>query len=296
MCSFITGAGGFLGKQILRLLDRKYNGYALTRSRPVSAQNFHQVKGNILRPHIFTKKLNDIDTVIHLAAINKATSDAEYERLFETNTIGTLNMLELARKKGAKRFIFASSAAVYGDKKTLPLKETFSPNPKSAYGLSKLIGEQICKYYSLTYALPTICLRISNMYGPDQQLNFVVSDLIYKSIKHEVIEVENPTSTRDFIYVDDVAEATIRCLSARTKKFEVINIGSGKEANIRKIAQLVGKFSGKKIIFKKNNRYNVKRSMLDINKARETLNWKPKVSLEKGLKDTWEQMIKICGD
>jgi nucleoside-diphosphate-sugar epimerase len=292
----ITGASGFLGQHVLSCLGAECDGYALAQMKSTPecaglAPNMEWIRGDILRPQTFASKVNSLDAVIHLAAVNKTTNDLRYEKLLATNTTGVFNMLELARKKSASNFIFASSAAVYGDKRTLPIKETYLPDPVSIYGLSKLIGEQMCSFFSFNYSLATICLRISNMYGPGQGTGFVVSDLIRKSLCQKTVEVTHPEATRDFIYVDDVAEAVARCLSfVGGRGSEVINIGSGVETSIRKISRLIGKFSGRGVVFKKNyaHAHITKRSVLDIDKALRMLDWKPKVSLEAGLRSAWE--------
>jgi nucleoside-diphosphate-sugar epimerase len=277
----------------MKCLEAEQSGYALTQNKPLSKciylpPNMHWIRGDILHPQTFSTRVEALDVVIHLASFNKAASDLEEKALFQTNTIGTLNMLKLAKEKGASSFIFASSAAVYGDKNRLPISETFSAHPVSIYGLSKMIGEQMCRFFNLNHSLSTICLRISNMYGPGQGPNFVISDLIRKSLKKRIVEVMNPTSTRDFIYVDDVAEAVAKCLSARSRRFELINIGSGIETSIREVSQLIAKFSGRKIIFKSNSKNNTRRSVLDIHKAARILAWKPNVPLGTGLRNTWE--------
>jgi nucleoside-diphosphate-sugar epimerase len=274
-------------------LDKKHDGYALTHRHKLSVQNLQQLNGNILQPNEFGKKLKDMDAMVHLAAINKARTDLERERLFVTNVVGTFNMLELARKMVVDKFIFASSAAVYGDKRVQPMKETFSPNPKSLYGLSKLIGERMCMCYGSTYGFSAVCLRISNMYGPDQSSGFIIPDLFDKSNLADIIEVENSSSTRDFVYVGDVARALERCLDVDVSG--VINVGSGKETSVLEIAIQLGKFLGKKVVSKKGADEEVKRSMLDISRARDLLCWEPEMPLEKGLKVTWQHLVAQAG-
>jgi nucleoside-diphosphate-sugar epimerase len=284
----ITGATGFLGRQVSAYLDRKHEGYALIRKHGLPIRNIQQLNGDILQPCEFEKKLKKIDAMIHLAAINKARTDIECKRLFETNVVGTFNMLELARKKEISKFIFASSAAVYGDKKVQPVKESFSPNPRSLYGLSKSLSEQMCIHYGSIHGFSAVCLRISNMYGPDQPPGFVASDLFVKSKLANVIKVKNPSSTRDFVYVEDVARALEKCLDSNVSG--IINIGSGKETSIQEIAIQLGKFLCRKVVTEKEKDEEVRRSVLDISKARDLLNWEPEMPLEKGLRVTWQHL------
>lgn len=291
----ITGASGCLGTQVSAFLDKKHDGYALARRNKVSVQNLLELDGDILQPNEFGRKLKNLDVVVHLAAVNKARTDQECERLFETNVVGTFNMLELARKMAVSRFIFASSAAVYGDKRVQPIKETFSPYPNSVYGLSKLIGERMCMYYAQTCRFSVVCLRIANMYGPYQSLGFIVPDLFDKSNRADIIEVENWSSTRDFVYVGDVAKALERCLDIDFSG--VINVGSGKETTVSEIAVQLSKFLGKKVVPKRSTNTKIKRSVLDISRARHILGWEPEMPLEKGLKLTWNQMLaqtRVC--
>jgi nucleoside-diphosphate-sugar epimerase len=288
----LTGARGFLGQHVLDRLGTEHDGYALTRTKPTSecvarTRNLQWIRGDILEPQAFVNKIDALDAVVHLASAIKAANALEDRRLFETNTIGTLNMLKLAREKGASSFIFASSAAIYGDKKRLPIRETFSSRPVSMYGLSKVIGERMCSFFALDQSFSTICLRISNMYGPGQGPNFVIPDLIHKSFKQKIVEVANPTSTRDFVYVNDVVEAVAKCVSIASRGSEVFNIGSGIETSIREISQLIAQLSGRVIIFKRRHEH-ASRSVLDISKASKGLAWEPKVTLESGLRKTWK--------
>lgn len=292
----ITGASGCLGTQVSALLDKKHEGYALVRRHKVSVRNLQELDGDILQPNEFRRKLKNLDAVVHLAAVNRARTDQEFGRLFVTNVVGTFNMLELAKKMSVSKFIFASSAAVYGDKRVQPIKETFSTNPKSIYGLSKLIGERMCMYYAQTCGFSVVCLRIANMYGPYQSLGFVIPDLFAKSNRADIIEVENSSSTRDFVYVEDVARALERCLDIDVSG--VINVGSGKETTVSEIGVQLSKFLGKKAVSKSSTNTKPKRSVLDISRARHILCWEAKMPLEKGLKSTWSHMLAqagVCG-
>lgn len=292
MRTLITGAQGFLGQYLLDHIGAEQDIYTLDQRKPSTkcidyGHKIEHIEGDILRPDTFASKIDTVDSIIHLASVNKAINNREERQLYEVNTVGTLNMLQLAIDKGASSFVFASSAAVYGNKIRLPTKETFSTHPVSIYGLSKLICEQMCRFFTLNHSLSTICLRLSNMYGPGQGPGFVIPDLVCKFRKQNVVDAMNPDSTRDFIYVDDVAEAIVKCFSIRGEKSETINIGSGLETSIKRISQLLARFSKKEVIFKNDHNGGPKRSVLDINKAWRTLDWKPKVQLEEGIERVW---------
>src|SRR5690606_6980117 len=109
----------------------------------------------------------DADAVFHLAALPRVQDSIDHPiETANVNVDGTLAVLEAARQAGARKFVFSSSAAVYGDQDTLPLRETAVPTPKSPYGLHKQVGEQMCALWSELYGLPTVCLRYFNVYGP----------------------------------------------------------------------------------------------------------------------------------
>jgi nucleoside-diphosphate-sugar epimerase len=171
-------------------------------------------------------------------------------KVIKVNVDGTLNVLYASYKNKVKRLIFASSAAVYGYIKKLPLKEDMAPKPVSPYGLHKLIGEYYCQLFSNLYNLETVCLRYFNVYGPRMNPNGLYALVIGKFLK---LRKENKPltiygdgkQTRDFIYVDDVVRANILAMkSKKVGKGEVINICSGKNYSINYIAKLIG---GKKI-------------------------------------------------
>jgi nucleoside-diphosphate-sugar epimerase len=131
------------------------------------------------------------------------------------------------------------------------------------------------------------------MYGPYQPSGSIVPDLFEKSNLSGIIEVENSSSTRDFVYVGDVAKAVERCLDVDVSG--VINVGSGKETSVLAIAIQLSKFSGKKVVLKKGPDEKIKRSVLDIDRARDLLCWEPEMPLEKGLKVTWRHLIAQAG-
>ena len=228
-----------------------------------------------------------IDYVFHLAArsgvIFSVENPIESHRI---NVDGTLNVLYSSYKNKVKRLIFASSAAVYGDIKKLPLKENITPNPVSPYGLHKLIGEYYCKLFSNLYNLETVCLRYFNVYGQRMDPNGPYALVIGKFLK---LRKENKPltiygdgkQTRDFIYFDDVVKANILAMkSKKVGRGEVINICSGKNYSINYIAKLIG---GKKVYLPKR-KGEIKHTLGENSLAKKLLGWKPEISFEEGIK------------
>jgi UDP-glucose 4-epimerase len=237
-----------------------------------------------------------IDYVFHLAANPRVIFSVENPiESHKVNVDGTLNVLYASYKNKVKRLIFASSAAVYGDIKKLPLKENITPNPVSPYGLHKLIGEYYCKLFSNLYNLETICLRYFNVYGPRMDPNGPYALVIGKFLK---LRKENKPltiygdgkQTRDFVYVDDVIKANILAMkSKKVGKGEVINICSGKNYSINYIAKLIG---GKKVYLPKR-KGEIKYTLGDNSLAKKLLGWKPEISLEEGIKKCKEYFYNI---
>jgi nucleoside-diphosphate-sugar epimerase len=256
----ITGGDGFLGKRIEALLNKDYEIFILDKQK---GRDITKIKDF---EDLFT------DCVIHLAALTKSQDQKE---MFDVNVKGTFNVLEFCKLVRAK-LIFASSAAVYGNAKS-PLQEDNELNPVSFYGLTKLLGERLCDFYNTNYDLPITILRIFNLYGPGQQRGFVIPD-IASQLENERIILKNPYPKRDFVYVDDVAEAVKK--SIEREFLGVINIGSGKSYSIREIAEKIAE--GREI---KYTREGEKSDIYaDISEAERVLNWKPKTSLDEGLK------------
>lgn len=188
-----------------------------------------------------------------------------------------------------KRFVFASSCAVYGNPKYVPIDEEHPLNPLSPYAASKLAGEAYCKAFTAAYGLETVCLRFFNVYGP-RQSNGQYAGVIVKFIER-LRRGQNPiifgdgNQTRDFIYVHDVAEALLTALDSSGAVGETINIGSGKAVTINDLAQTLMKIVGKVMIpiYKEKREGEIAQSQANIAKAKRLLGFKPDVSLENGL-------------
>jgi nucleoside-diphosphate-sugar epimerase len=258
----VTGGGGFLGRRLVDLLKDNY-------------EVFDKVEGkDITKPEDFENL--DGDYVIHLAALTRCRND---KKMFNVNVGGTLNVLEFCRRVGA-RLIFASSAAVYGNIRS-PVKEDAPLQPISFYGLTKLVGEELCRFYNNHYNVPAVILRIFNLYGPGQQGQFLIPDIV-SQLNEEKIVLRNQYPKRDFVYVDDAVEAIVR--SRNLEGYNVINIGTGESYSVGEIAEkIVGISKGRKQIGFLDDDKIESDIYADISKARRLLGWQPKVSLEQGL-------------
>ncbi|MDP2767935.1 MAG: NAD-dependent epimerase/dehydratase family protein, partial [Candidatus Methanoperedens sp.] len=207
------------------------------------------VKGDIRDRKIVDELGSKADIIIQTAAqinVKKSIEDPVYDA--DNNINGTLNLLEAARKSEVERFIYLSSAAVYGEPKKLPVDEDHPTNPHSPYGLSRLTGEKYAGLYYSLYGLPVVCLRPFNIFSPRQNPNSPYSGVITKFIVR-VRNNQNPVilgdgnQTRDFVYIEDVAAAIFNAMENKKAVGNVFNIGTGKPTRIKELAKMIIKVS-----------------------------------------------------
>jgi UDP-glucose 4-epimerase len=250
------------------------------------------IKGNILDLPFLQRTLNQADLIFHLAAVTSVPySILDPEKTTVTNISGTLNILLAAREQGAKKVIYASSSAVYGDTPILPKTEDMAPNPQSPYAASKITGEYFCQVFRLVYNIPTVCLRYFNVYGPRQNPASQYAAVIPKFIT-SIKQGKPPTiygdgeQKRDFTFVKDVVAANI--LAAESDATGVFNIGRGENTTINQLFQLCAKLIGKEYInpvYEAPKLGDIRESLADISKA-NSFGYCSKYNLEEGLQET----------
>ena len=303
----ITGGAGFIGSHTVNkliknnlfdriiVLDNLYSGSA-SNINNLDRVDFYKVDissyEDIYKIIQHESKIGDIYGIIHLAAI--ISVDEVYKNplhAFETNVLGTLNLLEVSKEFNIPKFIYASSVAVYGEPIKIPISEDHPLKPKNLYGLTKLQSEELIRFYGDEYGLETVILRYFNVYGPKMR-GGAYAGVIYKFINallsdNKPIIYGDGLQTRDFIYIDDVVSANSMALKNGISG--IFNIGSGIEISIisllRKISDILG-IKDLKPIRKPPRRGDVRRSKADISKAYKVFRWKPNISLEEGLKRT----------
>lgn len=295
----VTGGAGFIGTNLARaLVEKGYEVQVIDNfvaghfdDRVVSDVTYHDV--DILNHSALDDLFKGVDTVFHLAALPRVQDSIDDPtRTSLVNVEGTLSVLEAARKAGARKLIFSSSAAVYGDQDMLPLSENLPARPKSPYGLHKYMGEQMCQLWSELYGLPTVSLRYFNVYGPGFDPSGAYALVVGRFLdlrrqgKPLTIAGEG-TNTRDYVHVRDVASANIAAaLCEDVGKGEVINIGSGKETSVATLANLIGG-----PIERTESRLEPARSVADVKLADSLLGWKATVELQGGI----EELKKLYG-
>ncbi len=297
----VTGGAGFIGSHLSEELAKDNEVTAIDNLSTGKLENIRRLidnkkivfkKGDIRDLEFLKSEFEGADYVFHQAAVVSVPKSVEKPLLTnDVNTNGTLSVLIAARDCNVKKVVFASSCAVYGDNPHLPLKEDMLPMPLSPYASSKLAGEYYCQVFTKAYGLSTSSLRYFNVYGPRQDVNSDYAAVIPKFIKR-VLENKPPIiygdgeQTRDFIFVKDVVNANI--LAAESSATGIFNTASGEKTSIDELASTLMSITGTNLnlIHEKPRQGDIKHSAADISKAREKLNFKPKHSLEEGLRET----------
>jgi nucleoside-diphosphate-sugar epimerase len=227
---------------------------------------------------------------VHLAAlIDVEASVRDPFQTHDVNANGTLNLLHEAVKAGVKRLVFASSTAVYGDANPLPLREDYQPRPISPYAASKAAAEGYCLAFNNCYGLETVILRYFNVYGPGQRnsaYSGVITRFLENAFRGEPLVVyDDGGQTRDFIYVDDVIEATVLALEGDGVEGETFNICTGKPTSVNELVRIVKEIVKRdlKVIYEKPRKGDIRNNYGDPLKAERILGFKAKTSLKKGL-------------
>lgn len=302
----VTGGAGFVGSHVVEgLLERGMSVVVLDNLstgkleniayllEKFGKNNLEFVKGDVANTKSFKEIGDKIEAIIHLAAVVSVPQSVADPQ--ETNAVtlgGTINVFEFARINNIQKIVQASSAAVYGDIKKFPIKESFAGGFISPYAISKYASELYANYYDKTFGIRTVSLRFFNIYGERQDPKGMYSGVIAKFVesfknKSEINIFGNGKNTRDFIYVKDVSETI--CNLATTKNFPkksaVYNLGTGQETSLLQMLKTLEKVFGYKVKvnFLPPRVGDIKKSVADITKAKKDIKFRPKFTLEQGL-------------
>ena len=243
---------------------------------------------------VFSRR--DIDYVFHYAALVGVQRTIEQPFSVLEDVEGIKNICKLSAESGVKKIVYASSSEVYGNQKELPFSEHSSyHDTKNPYSLVKAMGESYMKHYHQLKGLPTVSLRLFNVYGPRQansHYGFVVGIFISQVLRNMPPTVfKDGSQTRDFTFIDDNVEISIGALLSKDTDGEVMNIGTGRETSVLTLAQKIIDLSGKKI--EPSFLHNIDicetpRRFADVSKMQKLIGFSPKTPLEKGLKLTFD--------
>ncbi|HKV05113.1 MAG TPA: SDR family oxidoreductase [Candidatus Acidoferrales bacterium] len=299
----VTGGAGFIGSNMVdELVRRGHEVVVLDDLSTGKEENLAGVRkkidfraGSITDLGTVQSACRGADFVIHLAArtsVPKSVKDP-----IETNRAnidGTLNVLVAARDAKVRRFVFAASSSAYGETPTLPKVETMPPEPISPYGVTKYVGELYGQVFGRVYGLENASVRYFNVFGPRQDPTSQYSGVLSRFML-AVIEGEAPLiygdgeQSRDFTYIDNVVDETLRACEADGASGRVFNGGTGARITLNEVLKLLEKITGKKIQAKYDppRTGDIRDSQADISLARKILGYKPLVLFEEGLQRTW---------
>ncbi len=307
-CYLVTGCAGFIGAKVAELLlnrghivvgvDNLYPAYdvrlkewrlAQLRKRP----NLTFYRLNICEKDTLYSNLrqdnSQIDAIIHLAAQAGVHASVQNPQLYyETNVLGTLNLLEFCRNAEIRKFILASTSSIYGARTPLPFREDSTPEaPISPYAASKKAAEELCYTYHYLHRLDITVLRYFTVYGPAGRPDMSIFRFVQNIIEGRPIVIYGDGSqTRSFTYIDDIAQGTIAALTL--KGYEIINLGSSQAVSINEVVHVIEHLTGRKAFIEYRPRHpaDVPATQADCTKAMRLLQWAPKVTLEEGLQAT----------
>jgi len=306
----VTGGAGFIGSWlVLELVGRGYSVVVLDNFCSGNMKNMREfcskgdlevVEGDVRDKGAVRRAVKGVDAVVHLAALIDV--EASVRDPFETHDVNvnaTLNVLWEAVRAGVRRFVFASSTTVYGDANPLPLKEECMVRPISPYGASKAAAESYCLAFNKCYGLGVVVLRYFNVYGIGQRnsaYSGVITRFLENAFRGEPLVVYGDgRQTRDFIYVDDVVEATVLALENESVDGEIFNVCTGKPASVNELVEIVKRMFGDDInvVYDSPRRGDIMNNYGDPSRADKILGFKAKTSLREGLEKIKKS---FCGE
>tara|TARA_R110002073_G_scaffold336295_2_gene531906 strand:- start:58606 stop:59565 length:960 start_codon:yes stop_codon:yes gene_type:complete len=305
----VTGGAGFIGSHTVdRLLERGCNVAVLDNFSTGKRENLAQwathdslaIVTADIADGIFAslaeleERWGKVERIVHLAAQTSVVHSIDNPlNDVRNNYTGTVQVLEYARRKGVRKVVFASSAAVYGDVTSLPVHEDAPCNPLSPYGIDKLGSEYWLRYQSSVFGLDSQPLRFFNVYGPRQDPKSPYSGVISifsdrASAGKEMRIFGDGEQTRDFVYVGDVSRAILLALFAEGGTGNAANIGTGTETSVNELATLINEFCGGKstITHAETREGEILRSVAEVSRARELFSFDAETALRDGLKVT----------
>src|SRR5580698_8580699 len=300
----VTGGAGFIGSNIVDELVRR--GASVTVLDDLSAGKESNLSGVRDKIDFRVGSITDLatvqsackgaDYVIHLAA--RTSVPRSVKDPLESNRVnidGTLNVLVAARDAKVRRIVYAASSSAYGETPTLPKIETMQPAPISPYGVTKYVGELYAQVFGRVYGLENACLRYFNVFGPRQDPTSQYSGVLSRFML-AVIEGQAPViygdgeQSRDFTYVENIVDETLRACEAPEASGLVFNGGTGARITLNQVLKMLSRITGQTIQAKYDGPRNgdIRDSQADVSLARKILGYEPRVLFEEGLKRTWD--------
>ena len=305
----VTGGAGFIGSHLasalsaagarVRIIDDLSTGYMENVEEIQGDIEF--IRGSLTDTTVVKRSLEDVEVVFHEAAIPSVPRSVEDPRQTHAACVdATFNLLNLSREQKVRRVVYAASSSAYGDQPTLPKVEEMLPEPLSPYAVAKLVGEYYCEVFYRVYGLETLSLRYFNVFGPRQDPSSQYSGVISRFIS-ALLQNERPViygdgeQSRDFTYIQNVVDANLLAAAAIKGIGEVLNIANGARITLNQLLEELKQLTGKTDVvaeYRESRRGDVRHSLADISRAREYLEFEPRVGLSEGLQltiDWWQQ-------
>lgn len=300
----ILGGAGFIGSHLAKRLISQGEAVRIYTRSSRSIKNIYDilervdlVYGDFMDDVSLKASLKDVDTVVHLISTTfpGTTVESGIYDVF-SNLVPTVRLLELCRENGVRRIIYGSSGGtVYGEPEFIPVTEEHPLRPKSMYGQSKKTIESYLHFFEIAYGLNIQILRISNPYGPRQNLygtQGIVAVALGSVIDGRKFRVfGNGEQIRDYIFIEDVINAIVKAINMDHSA--TLNISSGVGVSVKEILDILERITGKKICreYIPSRVGDVLVNVLDNKKAKKIYHWQPRVSIEQGIEKTWNWII-----
>lgn len=300
----VTGGAGFIGSCLVRqLLEKGEQVRVLDNLSTGKESNLEEVRtdieflnGDLCDPETVQEAVQDVDFVFHEAAIPSVLRSVDQPlESHAANATGTLVLLRAARDRGVRRLVYASSSSVYGANEELPKRESLRPEPLSPYAVAKLAAEQYCMVFHRLYGLETVALRYFNVFGPRQDPGSHYSGVVSRFID-AIASGSRPViygdgeQTRDFTYVENVADMNLTACHEPRAAGRVYNVGCGERTSLNELWKVMAAASGSKLepVYEAKRAGDVPHSQADIRLAADELGYQPRVSLREGIERSLE--------
>ncbi|MGB8166682.1 MAG: NAD-dependent epimerase/dehydratase family protein [Chthoniobacteraceae bacterium] len=290
-----TGGYGFIGAAVAQALVNAGHEVHVLDKYDVPVENCKHFHGSVLDQAAILEAMDRCEYVIHMAAVlGVSNSTLNALECLDVNIFGTRNVLECAVKSKIKKVLFASSSEVYGEPKIVPIPETAALAPVSEYGVSKVVGEEYCKAYFQRFGLPYSIVRLFNVYGERQRDDFVMSVFINAALRGAPLNINGDGSQRRaFGHVEDAADGILKVLFSDKTTNDVVNIGNPAQAiSIKELALKIVRATGQPESLIRQTpigsedrapERDIQERLPDISKARATVGFEPRISLDEGI-------------
>lgn len=308
----VTGGAGFIGSNLIRTLFKNDPPVSITcidcfdpfYSADLLQLNIRDLKtipgfqflyidiAATTTPELCELIPREVDVIINMAAKAGVRPSINNPMAYlQTNIIGLQQMLDFAKEKKIKQFVFASSSSVYGINDHYPWKENEQLLPVSPYAMSKLSGEMLGHVYSKLFGIRFIALRLFTVYGPSQRPDLAIHKFIKAMLKNEPISMYgNGSTSRDYTYVDDIVNGIIAAIHYHQSSFEIINLGNNYTVTLKELINTIEEVTGRKAVIEQYAEQpgDVSKTFADISKAKELLGYNPQTKLKDGVKKFYD--------